>query len=52
MILANASPEAYQELGQSRILKGTTRALPALAGGLLYVRDTETLKCVDLRGKP
>jgi outer membrane protein assembly factor BamB len=52
LVLASASPEAYRELGQSRILQRTTRALPALAGGLLYVRDTDTLKCVDLRGKP
>lgn len=52
LILARATPDAYRELGQARILQGTTRALPALAGGLLYVRDTDTLKCVDLRGTP
>lgn len=49
LVLAAASPEAYRELGRSRVLSTTARALPALAGGLLYVRDTKTLKCVDLR---
>jgi len=48
LVLAAASPEGYKELGQARLLKSTTRALPALSDGLLFVRDTETLKCVDL----
>lgn len=49
LVLATATPEAYRELGRARVLQSTTRALPALADGLLYVRDTQTLKCVDLR---
>jgi outer membrane protein assembly factor BamB len=52
LILASATPSAYKELGRSKILDGTTRALPALANGYLYVRDTGILKCVDLRGQP
>ena len=30
-------------------LFATCRGLPALANGYLYVRDTKTLKCFDLR---
>jgi hypothetical protein len=30
------------------VLDGTVRALPALAGGRLYLRDDRTLVCLDL----
>jgi outer membrane protein assembly factor BamB len=49
LILASASPDAFQELGRTKLAGSSTRALPALANGLLYVRDTKTLKCVDVR---
>lgn len=49
LILAAASPDAYRELARARLSRTTARALPALSNGLLYVRDTSTLKCVDLR---
>jgi outer membrane protein assembly factor BamB len=46
--LAAVSPKAYRELATAKVLTGATRALPALAAGALYVRDTDTLKCLDL----
>jgi outer membrane protein assembly factor BamB len=49
LVLASAAPTAYRELGRARLSRSTTRALPALANGLLYVRDTTRVKCVDLR---
>ncbi len=49
LIVAALNTAAYRELGRTTVLDRTTRALPALADGLLYVRDTNTLKCVDLR---
>ncbi len=50
LILAAASPEAYRELGHGTLsISSATRALPALSNGLLYVRDSTNLKCVDLR---
>ena len=49
LILAAAVPEGYRELARARLSKTTTRALPALSNGLLYVRDTSVLKCIDLR---
>lgn len=42
------SKAGYEELASTRLLPGTTRALPALAGGRLYARDEKTLVCVDL----
>jgi outer membrane protein assembly factor BamB len=49
LVLAEPTPQAFKQLAAAEILKGTVRALPALANGLLYVRDETTLKCVDLR---
>ena len=46
--LAELSKSAYRELGKVELLRGTTRALPALANGRLYVRNETTLKCVEL----
>ncbi|HEY2253036.1 MAG TPA: PQQ-binding-like beta-propeller repeat protein, partial [Planctomycetaceae bacterium] len=47
--LGRATPKACPELARARLAESTTRALPALANGLLYVRDATSVKCVDLR---
>jgi outer membrane protein assembly factor BamB len=49
LVLAATNVDEYEELARARICETTIRALPALAGGLLYVRDTRVLKCLDLR---
>ncbi len=46
--LAELNKAEYRELGTASLLRGTTRALPALAHGRLYVRNEQTLKCVQL----
>jgi outer membrane protein assembly factor BamB len=38
LIVARATPKAYEEIGRKQILRPTRQA-PALAGGLLYARD-------------
>jgi outer membrane protein assembly factor BamB len=48
LVLARPSPERFEKLAAARISDSTHRALPALAGGLLYVRDESTLRCLDL----
>jgi outer membrane protein assembly factor BamB len=48
LVLAKATAEAYEELASVQLFNSTTRALPALAAGLLYARDERGLKCVDL----
>lgn len=50
LIMFKADTKKYTELARASVFDTTTRALPALSNGLLYVRDTETLKCLDLRG--
>lgn len=49
LVLASLDTTAYKELSRARLSNHTVRALPALANGLFYVRDTETLRCLDLR---
>jgi outer membrane protein assembly factor BamB len=48
LVLAALNSTKYQELARTRLFNDTVRALPALASGRLYVRDTRTLKCVNL----
>lgn len=48
LVLAEPNPQRYHELARTRIFRSTVRALPALSDGFLYVRDEQTLKCLDL----
>lgn len=48
LVLAEASPKAYRELGRASIAKSTTRALPALANGHVYCRSKDRLICLKL----
>ena len=49
LILAPASPQAFKPIVRAQILQGVVRPYPALADGLLYVRNENTLLCLDLR---
>jgi outer membrane protein assembly factor BamB len=49
LILAAASPKSFQQIAAAQILTATVRAYPALADGVLYVRNDNTLIAVDLR---
>jgi outer membrane protein assembly factor BamB len=49
LVLAAASPDAFTPVARAQILPPTVRAFPALANGLLYVRNETTLICLDLR---
>jgi hypothetical protein len=51
LVLAAVNPHKYEELARQQIGTGTVRALPALADGLLYVRDSKSLRCFDLRAE-
>jgi outer membrane protein assembly factor BamB len=51
LILAEATPAAFRPLARAQVLPATVRAFPAVADGLLYVRNEKTLVCLDLRGK-
>ncbi|MBL8849379.1 MAG: PQQ-binding-like beta-propeller repeat protein, partial [Planctomycetaceae bacterium] len=48
LVLAALGGDTFQPLKRTRLFNDTVRALPALSNGKLYVRDTGTLKCVNL----
>jgi outer membrane protein assembly factor BamB len=49
MILAPASPDAFKPIARAQILPATIRAYPAVSEGFVYVRNDNTLVCLDLR---
>jgi outer membrane protein assembly factor BamB len=52
LVLAPASPDAFRPLTRAKVLPATVRAFPALADGYFYVRNENTLICLDLRRTP
>ena len=48
LILWKPDSRSYQELARARVFRSTTRALPALSNGRLFVRDSRTLKCLQV----
>ena len=50
VVLAAASPQAFTPLAQAQVLPATVRALPAVSDGFVYLRNEQTLVCLDLRG--
>jgi outer membrane protein assembly factor BamB len=48
LVVCRASPKGYEELGRKQIL-GPTRQAPALANGLLYLRDDKDIVCLEVR---
>jgi outer membrane protein assembly factor BamB len=51
LVVVQASPDKFTQLATAKIATGTTRALPALADGLLYVRNQDSLFCVRVGEK-
>lgn len=50
LILARARTDRYEELARAKVQEPTFRGyrLPALAGGRLYIRDEDTLRCLQV----
>jgi len=49
LLIAPASPQAFKPVARAQVLSGVVRPYPALADGLLYIRNENTLLCLDLR---
>jgi outer membrane protein assembly factor BamB len=49
LVLAAASPDAFRPLAQARVVRGVVRAMPAVSDGFVYLRNENTLVCLDLR---
>jgi outer membrane protein assembly factor BamB len=52
LALVEASPKRYHELTRMQAVDGRTWNVPALAGGLVFVRNHEEMACYDLRARP
>jgi hypothetical protein len=50
LLIAAADKTRFRELAKAQVVEGTAQPLPALANGLLYVRDEQTLKCLRVGG--
>ena len=48
LALAEATPEAYRELGRVQALGGKSWTAPTLAGGRLYLRDQREIVCYEV----
>ena len=48
LLFAAASPKSFQQIASAQILPATVRAYPAIADGILYMRNDDTLVAVDL----
>jgi outer membrane protein assembly factor BamB len=48
LVVVRATPDKYDEIGRATVI-GTTRQAPALANGLLYLRDDKEIVCLDVR---
>jgi outer membrane protein assembly factor BamB len=49
LVLAATSPTSFQQIASAQVLPATVRAYPALADGILYLRNDDTLIALDLR---
>jgi outer membrane protein assembly factor BamB len=49
LVLAPASPRAFEPTARAQVLGGVVRPYPALANGFLYARNEYELVCLDLR---
>jgi len=50
LVIVAASPKSFRELARAKVI-GSTRQAPALANGLLYLRDGSEILCLDIRKK-
>jgi len=48
LVIVNANPDNFEELGRALII-GKTRQAPALANGHLFIRDDKEIVCIDIR---
>jgi len=48
LMVVAASPDAYQELGLSRVAKTATWTAPAVLDGRIYVRSEDAIACFEL----
>ena len=48
VVIVEATPKAYKELAQAKVIEGKCWSTPAWSDGRLYVRSTKEGACLDL----
>ena len=48
LVVGDATADGFKATASAKLFTKTTRALPALSNGRLFVRDTTTLKCFEV----
>ena len=52
LVVAEAVPESYRELGGAQVLSGRCWTVPVLSNGMIYARNAAgDLVCIDVKGK-
>ena len=51
LVVVEATPAAYKELGRFKAVKGKCWSTPAISDGRVYVRSTVEGACFDVSGK-
>jgi outer membrane protein assembly factor BamB len=49
LVMVEANPEAYHELGSYHALEGKSWTAPSYVGGRVYLRNLTQMACLDLR---
>jgi outer membrane protein assembly factor BamB len=49
LVLAAATPAAFQQISAAKVLAPVIRAYPAIANGRIYIRNEKTLMCLNLK---
>jgi len=51
VVMVEATPEGYREVGSFQALDGKSWTAPAMADGRLYLRNLEEMACLELGGR-
>ncbi len=51
LVIASATPDAYQESARQQVLSGKCWSTPAFVDGRVYLRSTEQAACVEISAK-
>ena len=49
LVMAPATPDGFRPMGKAQLLPGVVRSYPALAEGILYLRNEKAMAAVSLR---
>ena len=51
LVLVEASPAAYHELGRKQVMNAKSWTMPTISGGRIFTRNIKEAVCLDVSGK-